>query len=134
MAKTSVTNPSASLCSSSPQALNDLVRYLLDRFAGNFVDLVEAAGSSYEQLMRLLVEMPYFKDVELYDKLEVPFYERAQLTVADLSVAFEKKGPGHSGDLDRLAILADKLIPHVLRVDGVCSTKNLWPPASTRKS
>ncbi len=119
MAKTSVTKPSASLCSSSPQALNDLGRYLLDRFAGNFVDLVEAAGSSYEQLMRLLVEMPYFKDVELYDKLEVPFYERAQLTVADLSVAFEGKGPGRSDDLDRLTVFADNLIPHVLRVDGV---------------
>ena len=100
-------------------ALNDLGRCLLDRFDGSFTGLVEAAGSSAERLVQLLVEMPYLNDVEPYNGLEVPFYKRAQLTAADLSVAFEGKGPGHFDDLDRLTIFADNLVPHVLRTDGV---------------
>ena len=63
--------------------------------------------------------MPYFDDVEHYDGLEVPFYKRAQLTPADIAVAFEGKGPGRFEDLHRLTIFADNLVPHVLRVDGI---------------
>lgn len=100
-------------------ALNDLGRFLLDRFGGSFAGLVEAAGSSAERLVRLLVRMPYFNDVEPYYDLGVPFYKRAQLTAADLWVALEGKGAGRFDDLDRLTIFADNLVPHVLRVDGV---------------
>ncbi len=101
------------------KSLNDLGRYLIERFDGSFTGLIEEAGSSAERLVRLLVEMPYFDDVEPYDGLEVPFYKRAQLTAADLSVAFGGSGPGRFDDLDRLTIFADNLVPHVLRVDGV---------------
>jgi len=100
-------------------ALNDLGRYLLARFDGSFVRLVEAAGSSAERLVRLLTEMPYFNDVEPYDGMKVPFYKRAQIAAADLWLAFEGQGPGHFHDLDRLTMFADNLVPHVLRVDGV---------------
>jgi hypothetical protein len=100
-------------------ALNDLGRFLVDRFDGSFAGVVEAAGSSAERLVQLLVEMRYFNDVEPWNGLEVPFYKRAQLTAADLWVAFEGKGPGSFDDLDRLTIFADNLVPHVLRVDGI---------------
>jgi hypothetical protein len=101
------------------KALNDLGRYLLERFDGSFVELVEAAGSSAQRLVQLLIEMPYFNDVESYNGLEVPFYKRAQLTAADLSLAFDGQGPGSFDDLDRLTIFADNLVPHVLRIDGI---------------
>jgi hypothetical protein len=101
------------------RALNDLGRYLIERFDGSFTGLVEEAGYSAERLARLLVEMPYFDDVELYEGFEVPFYKRAQLTAADLSAAFGGRGPGCFNDLDHLTIFADNLVPHVLRVDGV---------------
>ncbi len=100
-------------------ALNDLGRYLLDRFDGSFVRLVEAADASAERLVELLGEMPYFKDVEAYGELRVPFYKRAQITAADLSLAFDGRGPGRFDDLDRLTIFADNLVPHVLRIDGI---------------
>lgn len=100
-------------------ALNDLGRYLLERFGGSFTALIEAAGASAEELVRLLVAMPYFNDVEPYDGLEVPFYKRAQLTAADLAVAFDGQNWGRFNDLDQLTIFADNLVPHVLRVDGV---------------
>jgi hypothetical protein len=100
-------------------ALNDLGRYLLDRFDGDFVRLVETAGSSAERLAQLLIEMPYFNDVEPYNGLTVPFYKRAQLMAADLHLVFDGKGLGQFYDLDRLTIFADNLVPHVLRIDGI---------------
>jgi hypothetical protein len=101
-----------------------LGRYLLDRFDGSFVRLVEAAGQSAERLVELLIEMPFFADVVRYGDLgsegiEVFFFKRAQLTAADLALAFGGRGPGCFRDLDRLTIFADNVVPHVLRVDGV---------------
>ena len=91
------------------RALNDLGTYVLDRFGGSFRALVAAADSSAERLLAILAEMPFYQDVG--------FYKRAQLTAADLSLA----RVAEFGDLDRLTIFADNLVPHVLRVDGVVS-------------
>ena len=100
-------------------ALNDLGRYLLDCFDGEFTALVAAAESSAERLVRLLKKMPYFNDVGLYRRIEVPFYKRAQITAADLKIAFNGRRWGYFDDLDHLTIFADNLVPHVLRMDGV---------------
>ena len=101
------------------RALNDLGNYLLDRFDGDFTAPVAAAGGSAETLVRILAEMPFFNDVQPYQDLRAPFYKRAQLTAADLSIALGGKGLGRFHDLDRLTIFADNLVPHVLRVDGI---------------
>ena len=100
------------------KALNDLGRYLIDCFHGSFIELVEAAGSSIERLVQILIEMPYFQDAASYKNMEVPFYKRAQLTATDLSTAFSGKGPGYFNDLDCMTIFADNLVPHVLRIDN----------------
>jgi hypothetical protein len=63
--------------------------------------------------------MPFYRDVESYGDLQVPFYKRAQLTVGDLALAFGGAGCGRFADLDQLTIFADNLVPHVLRVDRV---------------
>ena len=101
------------------RALNDLGRYVLACFDGSYLGLVESAASSARRLVRVLVEMPYFDDVADYRGLRVPLYKRAQLTAADLALAFAGRGPGCFDDLDRLTIFADNLVPHVLRVDGI---------------
>ncbi|MDQ6669735.1 MAG: queuosine salvage family protein [Chloroflexota bacterium] len=88
-------------------ALNALGGYVGARFGGSFGALVESARGSAEELVGILVEMPFYQDVG--------FYKRAQLTAADLSVA----QVATFGDLDRLTIFADNLVPHVLRVDGI---------------
>ena len=69
-------------------ALNDLGRYLLDGFKGNFIALVESAELSAGRLVWLLNKMPYFNDVGLYKGIEVPFYMRWSL----LRMKFEKQG------------------------------------------
>jgi hypothetical protein len=101
------------------EALNELGRYLEERFGGSFVALVESAGGKAERLVAVLAGMPFFRDVQPYRGRGVPFYKRAQLTAADLALAFAGDGPGRFDDLDRLTIFADNLVPHVLRVDGV---------------
>ena len=100
-------------------ALNDLGRFVLDRFNGSFTDLVDSAGSSAGSLVQLLKNMPYFNDVAFYDGYEVPFFKRAQICAADLSLAFDGRDWGHFEDLDQMTIFADNLVPHVLRIDGI---------------
>jgi hypothetical protein len=99
--------------------LADLGRYLQKGFNGSFVDLVASADTTVHRLVGLLIQMPYFKDVASYGNLEVPFYKRAQLTAADLALAFDGTGPANFDDLDNLTIFADNLVPHVLRVDKI---------------
>ncbi len=100
-------------------ALGDLGLHLLNRFEGKFDALVESAQCSADHLVRLLCEMRYFNDVESYKELQVPFFKRAQITAADLSLAFDGQGPGQFNDLHHLTMFADNLVPHVLRIDNV---------------
>lgn len=111
--------PVAELMRLFARALNDLGRLLLDRYDGRFGALVAAADGSAERLVGLLAQMPFYRDESACDGLVVPFYKRAQLTAADLALAFGGEGPGRFHDLDRLTIFADNLVPHVLRLDGV---------------
>jgi hypothetical protein len=107
-------------------ALNDLGRYVQECFAGSFLNLVEASGFSTERLVKLLVEMPFFNDVASYRDFPVMFFKRAQITAADLFLAFAGAGPGRFNDIDCLTIFADNLVPHVLRIDGIlCYDKEL---------
>ena len=100
-------------------ALNDLGRLVLDRFNGSFIDLVDSAESSAGRLVQLLKEMPYFNDIAAYDGCEVLFYKRAQITAADLALAFGGRKWGYFEDLDQMTIFADNLVPHVLRLDDI---------------
>ena len=100
-------------------ALNDLGRFLKHRFSGSFSALLERADTSAATLVMLLREMPFYEDVTSYDGLQVHFFKRAQLTVADLALAFGGQGPGRFHDLHRLTLFADNLVPHVLRMDNV---------------
>jgi hypothetical protein len=87
------------------EALRELGRFLGERSA---LDLVEAADGSAERLAELLARgMRFFDDRG--------FYKRAQIVPSDFALA----GLAEFGDLDRLTIFADNLVPHVLRVDGV---------------
>ncbi|HZU07505.1 MAG TPA: queuosine salvage family protein [Chloroflexota bacterium] len=102
-------------------ALRDLGQLLLERYDGQPLALVAAAGTSAERLACLLLAMPYYRDVADYDGLRVAFYKRAQLAAADLALAFAaiRSPRAQFTDLDQLTSFADNLVPHVLRIDGV---------------
>jgi hypothetical protein len=101
------------------RALNDLGALLADRHRGRFEGVVEEARGSAERLVRELTRMPLYRDLSEYEDFDVPFYKRAQITVADLAIAFDGRGPGRFDDLDELTCFADNLVPHVLRMEGV---------------
>ena len=87
------------------QALRELGRFLGARDAAT---LITAAGGSAERFATMLASgMTLFRDRG--------FYKRAQIAAADLALA----GVASFGDLHRLTIFADNLVPHVLRCDGV---------------
>ncbi len=100
------------------RAWNDLGALLLDRFGGRFEGPIAAAAGSAARLVEILTEMPFYRDVARYGDLEVPLYKRAQITAADLALAFRGAGPGRFEDLDELTVFADNLVPHVLRCEG----------------
>jgi hypothetical protein len=87
------------------QALRALGAFLGDRDALAVVG--EARGSAERLATMLAAGMAMFDDRG--------FYKRAQIAAADLALA----GVARFGDLDRLTIFADNLVPHVLRCDGV---------------
>ncbi|MBA2764894.1 MAG: hypothetical protein H0U42_09480 [Thermoleophilaceae bacterium] len=89
------------------RALRELGGFLGDRRP---IDVIEAADGSAVRLAQALADgLPTFRDPG--------FWKRAQIISSDLGLA----GVATFGDLDRLTIFADNLVPHVLRVDGVLS-------------
>ncbi|MEZ4282379.1 MAG: queuosine salvage family protein [Myxococcota bacterium] len=101
------------------QAWRELGEWLERRHGDRFDAVVASAGRSAERLVRMLAELPLYRDVARYDELDVPFYKRAQITAADLARVFAGEGPGAFDDLDALTLFADNLVPHVLRCHGV---------------
>jgi hypothetical protein len=101
------------------RAWQDLGVWLEAEHDDCFESFVAAAQNSAEAMVLSLAKMPFYQDVASYHGLSVPFYKRAQITVADLSHGFGSSGLGHFEDLDRLTLFADNLVPHVLRCAGV---------------
>ncbi len=103
------------------RALNDLGHFVANDYGGDFGAVVKSADRSAARLAELLTAMPFFQDVSTYHGQPVAFYKRAQITVADLALAFDYAGMGEFHDLDQLTMFADNLVPHVLQVDGLLS-------------
>ena len=101
------------------ESWRDLGALVMGRFGGSFAHLVECADHRAETLVEILASMPLYRDVERYGSMQVPFYKRAQITCADLALAFGESGLGAFVDLDDLTLFADNLVPHVLRREGV---------------
>lgn len=97
------------------RSLRDLGDHLIEEHQGRFGRLVAHANGSAVELVRLLADWDCFADISTYRGRLVPFLKRAQIAAADLHrarvVSF--------GDIGRLTMFADNLVPHVLRLDGV---------------
>jgi len=101
------------------RAWRDLGSWLAQEYDDCFESFVDCAGHSGEAMVRSLAKMPLYQDVSQYGELSIPFYKRAQITVADLNHAFGASRFGRFDDLDRLTLFADNLVPHVLRCAGI---------------
>ena len=94
------------------------LRELGGKVGGAFLEPREAGEGSAEALATILAGIDGWSDVSSYDGSEVPFFKRAQIAAADLALA----GIAPAGDLDRLTLFADNLVPHVLR-STACSVR-----------
>jgi hypothetical protein len=96
-------------------SLNDLGTRLETDHRGDPLRLIDAARGSAPELVERLAGWDCFRDVSRYDGFAVPFNKRSQIAAADLA----RSGAAALGDLDRLTMFADNLVPHVLRLDGI---------------
>lgn len=106
----------AFLCAQSLQSLGDVI---VSNHQGRFLSFVEAASGSAQNMVALLSGMAHFDDVHSYRGLTIPFYKRAQITAADLHLAFRYLGQTLFRDISELTMFADNAVPHVLRLDGL---------------
>jgi hypothetical protein len=97
------------------RSLRDLGAQVSNDAGGRFAVVADDAGGSAVALATRLAGWDSFADVSTYDGIRVPFLKRAQIAAADLALA----GVSRFGDLRRLTMFADNLVPHVLRLDGV---------------
>jgi hypothetical protein len=108
-------DPQHELMALFARSLNDLGAHVESAHGGSFLAVAQAAGGSAVALAERLARWDCFADASTYAGRRVPFYKRAQIAASDLHHA----GVVQLGDLDRLTLFADNLVPHVLRLDGV---------------
>ncbi len=101
------------------RAWNQLGELLEERYEGNPAILIAASDQKAQQLITILLDLPFYRDIAQYHGLEIPFLKRAQLLVADLSLALAGHPFGTFSDIGQLTIFADNLVPHVLRCEGI---------------
>jgi hypothetical protein len=106
----------AGLCARS---LNDLGETVCTSFEHSYHKLVRSARGSANEMMSILTRMNHFNDIHRYKGFDVPFYKRAQITIADLQLAYASFGVDLFHDIDQLTMFPDNGVPHVLRIDGI---------------
>jgi len=96
-------------------ALAELGGHVEAAHRGAFLALARAGHGSAVALAEHLAALPTWRDVSTYDGARVPLFKRAQLTAADM----HRHGLAPAADVGALTLMADNLVPHVLRIDGV---------------
>jgi hypothetical protein len=101
-------------------ALREVGRGLSAMPGGSLVDwLGECHGSAADVARALVAAFPSFRDVEEYERREIPIYKRAQIFVSHIWGAFGGLGPGAFHDMDVLTMFADYKVPQVVHGLGI---------------
>ncbi|MBD3270661.1 hypothetical protein GF376_03990 [Candidatus Peregrinibacteria bacterium] len=102
--------------------LREIGTTLLNKYDGDFTNLIKKATGDSQKLLSLIIEhFPSFEDSSTYNGKQVYFYKRAQLLVADIVQAFNGHKFGKLKNIDKLTACADYKLPFVLRRLGVFS-------------
>ena len=95
-------------------------RVLLERWGGQFANLVDSCGGDAVMLaLRIVDELPSFRDEAACSGRALRFYKRAQICAADLARMGPPEGLGRLHGLHRLTAFADYKVPQVLRKEGI---------------
>jgi hypothetical protein len=102
--------------------LREIGTTLLNKFDGDFTNLLKKANGDSQKLLSLIIEnFPSFEDSSTFNGKRVYFYKRAQLLVADIVQAFNGHEFGKLKNIDKLTACADYKLPFVLRRLGIFS-------------
>lgn len=97
------------------KVMNEIGAILLDKFGGSFANCVSKCDSGAQQLVKLVVDnFPCFRDEGVFEAVQVSFYKRAQILVADIWACFEGEGYGKFDNIDTITMFADYRIPQAL--------------------
>lgn len=97
------------------ECLHQVGTLLLDKYNGDFVNCVKAAGGSAQRLLAQVVdEFPCYRDEATFNGERVSIYKRAQILVGDLWSCYRGQGLGHFDDIDAITMFADYRVPQVL--------------------
>lgn len=101
------------------RSLRELGLYVSLQHKGRFLGVVEAADGSVEKLVEALSQLGSFNDVFDYKGIRVKLLKRAQITAADLHLAFAHRGERLFTDIAKLTMFPDNAVAHVLHEDGI---------------
>lgn len=102
------------------QVIRETGRVLLERFDGQFIHAIESVSSrAWPLAVLLMTEFDSFRDVGNYRGKIVYFMKRAQITVLDVSVAWQHRDYPALAGLEELTAFADYRVPQALRHLGI---------------
>jgi len=102
------------------KTLREISSVLVNKFKGDFSNLIKEADKDVIKLLDLLIiNFPSFNDYSLYKGKKVYFYKRAQLLISDIFQAFDGKIYGNFKNPEELTACADYKLPMVLRRLGI---------------
>lgn len=98
------------------QCLHQVGEKLIEKYNGNFENVVKAADGSAAKFLQLIVDdFPCFRDEADYNGKRVQILKRAQILVGDVYACFQGEGLGHFSDLNEtITMFADYRVPQVL--------------------
>jgi Potential Queuosine, Q, salvage protein family len=99
-------------------ALRELGEWSLRCFDGDLIGFLKRARTANDAV-NMLMEMPYFQDVERYGSLKVPLLKRAQIMLQDIKLADPNHAYIQLPDLDDLTVFADNILPYVFNADEI---------------
>lgn len=95
--------------------LHEIGEKLLEKYDGNFENVILAANKSAQSLMKLVCEeFPNFRDDAEYNGEKVSIYKRVQILIGDIWACYHGNGFGEFTDINTITMFADYRIPQSL--------------------
>ncbi|KAG0069167.1 hypothetical protein BGZ89_003409 [Linnemannia elongata] len=97
------------------RVIREAGRVLVEKFDGNFANVIAQADRSALKLVELVTSnFTSFRDEAEFCGRKVQIFKRAQILVADLWACFQNESYGEFKDIDEITMFADYRVPQAL--------------------
>ncbi|CAN7992103.1 unnamed protein product [Ixodes hexagonus] len=104
-----------SLLDERHRILRECGQVLCTRYGGSFANCISKSDRSCQKLLsEVVTNVSSFRDEGIFNGVQVSFYKRAQILVADIWACFGGQGLGEFEDIETLTAFADYRVPQVL--------------------